>query len=142
MWAVIIEMASSQNVVVIGLKFLIIDIIIMMIIVVIFLVSFDLQDQCSCVELLGIFLGFFLFFFSCFVVFLYNVHYVILLLFIEVLLLGVFLLIRFYYFLVYGLFGMFVFLLIMVCMGGFRVSILVFLSRFSGRDFWFFSIVV
>lgn len=66
----------------------------------------------------------------------YNVHYLVLLLRIELILL------RVVYFL-YGswfggdsLLGSFFFFLLMACMGGFSVSLLVSLSRGLGRDFW------
>lgn len=66
---------------------------------------------------------------------LYNVHYLILLLRIEMILLGV-------AFFLYGRFfgadrmvGILLFFLLMACMGGFRVSLLVSLFRGLGQDF-------
>jgi len=65
----------------------------------------------------------------------YNVHYIYLLLILELLLLRTFLLLGCFTFVGYGLVGIFFFLLLMVCMGGFRISVLVRVSRFYGRDF-------
>jgi hypothetical protein len=65
----------------------------------------------------------------------------ILLFLLEVLLLGVFLFVGLSFLGVCGIQGMFVFLLVMVCIGGFGISLLVSLSRFIGRDFWFFCFI-
>lgn len=92
-------------------------------------------------ELLGIFVGSFLFFVSLFLVFFYNRHFIILLLLIELMLLGV-LVYSFSVFIGgYGIYSFFIFLLVVVCMGGFSISLLVSVSRFFGRDFWFFKFV-
>jgi hypothetical protein len=92
--------------------------------------TLDLQNQSSFVELLGIFVLFFLFFSCVFLFIFYNVHYVYLLLLLEGLLLGVFLYIIFHGLFFFGLFGLFLFLLVMVCLGGFSISLLVSLARF------------
>nr|SPC34977.1 NADH dehydrogenase subunit 4L [Paraleius leontonychus] len=73
-----------------------------------------------------------------FVIFLfYNVHYLVLLLSIELILLGT----LFFLFVNWGggesLVNVFLFFLLMACMGGFSVSLLVSLFRGLGRDFWF-----
>lgn len=92
-------------------------------------------------ELLGIFLGLFLFFFSIFLILFYNVHYIVLLLIVELLLLGIFVYLFFNFFGAAGLYSCFLFILLMVCMGGFRISLLVSISRFFGGDFWFFKFI-
>jgi hypothetical protein len=72
-----------------------------------------------------------------YVMFFYHFHYMLLLLGLELILLSVFVLFR------YGLSGFlvswccFVFLLVLVCMGGFGISLVVSLARCCGRDFWF-----
>lgn len=101
-------------------------------------VSFDLQDQCSVDKLLRIM--FFYFFVLCFfvgfyLIFFYHSHYLIVLLGLELVLLSVFLGFVIFYFSSLVYFGPFVFLLVLVCMGGFRVSLLVSVSRFYGKDF-------
>jgi hypothetical protein len=65
----------------------------------------------------------------------------ILLLLLEMILLAVFLFIGLRLMVVYGVHGLFSFLLVIVCIGGFGVSLLVSLSRLFGRDFWFFRFV-
>jgi len=40
-----------------------------------------------------------------------------------------------------GAHSLFVFLLLIVCMGGFGISMVVYISRFFGRDFWLFKFV-
>jgi len=42
----------------------------------------------------------------------------------------------------YGIVSLFVFLLVLVCIGGFGVSVMVDLARRLGRDFWFFDFVI
>ena len=37
--------------------------------------------------------------------------------------------------------GLFLFLVVVVCMGGFSISLLVGVSRYYGRDFWFFRYI-
>jgi len=63
------------------------------------------------------------------------------LLVLEGILLGIFLFIILNFISFYGLFGLFLFLLLVVCMGGFSVSLLVSLARFFGRDFSCFSFI-
>ncbi len=71
-----------------------------------------------------------------YVIFLYHFHYMVVLLGLEMVLLSVFVFFR------YGLAGSlvswacFVFLLVLVCMGGFGISLVVSLARCRGRDFW------
>jgi hypothetical protein len=80
-----------------------------------------------------VFFGFFLIGF--YVMFLYHFHYIIVLLGLEMVLLSVFV------FFSYRLTGSlvswvcFVFLLVLVCIGGFGISLVVALSRCRGRDF-------
>mgnify|MGYP004524283799 CR=1 FL=1 len=92
-------------------------------------------------ELLGIVLGLFLFLRGLFLIFFYNVHFVRLLLFVELSLLGVFLGLFFSFSGGFGIYSSFVFLLVMVCMGGFGISLVVSVSRFFGHDFWFIKFV-
>jgi hypothetical protein len=61
------------------------------------------------------------------------------LLVLEVLVLSVFMLLGLGLTGRFGLFSLFFFLVVGVCMGGYRVSLLVRVSRCFGRDFWFFS---
>nr|QFG71649.1 NADH dehydrogenase subunit 4L [Oribatula sp. XFX] len=82
-------------------------------------------------------LGLYFFLFGLFLLFLYSVHYVYILLMIELVLLGSFVFLFFSFFGVLGLYMSFVFLLVVVCMGGFSISLLVSISRCYGRDFWF-----
>ena len=86
-------------------------------------------------DLAGIFFVYFLFFYRFFIFVFYNVHYLILLLLLEGLLLRSFLLLGISFLYLYGLVGLFVFLLVVVCIGGFGISLLVSVSRFHGRDF-------
>lgn len=65
----------------------------------------------------------------------YRAHYIVLLFRVEYLLLGVFVCLFFDFWGLAGLQGAFLFILILVCMGGFRISLLLAASRFFGRDF-------
>jgi len=56
----------------------------------------------------------------------------------EIMLLVVFLGVRLVFFRVYGMYGLFCFLLVMVCMGGYGVSLLMICSRGIGQDFSYF----
>jgi len=78
---------------------------------------------------------FFLFFVSFIMIIFYNVHYMYVLLLLEILLLRVFMYLVWGFLSVFGLVGLFTFLLILVCMGGFRVSLLISVARLNGRDF-------
>jgi hypothetical protein len=86
-------------------------------------------------ELLGISIGVIIFAFSLFMILFYNAHYIVLLLLLEMILLGLLFFFVTSYFLGLGLLGAFVFLLIMVCIGGFSIALLVSVSRLTGRDF-------
>ena len=92
-------------------------------------------------KLKGIILCLFMFFFSFFSMVFYNVHYIFILLLLEIILLRVFIFLCWFFILTFGLRGLFVFLLVMVCIGGFSISLLVSVSRFFGRDFWYFRFV-
>lgn len=94
------------------------------------------------IELLGIFFSIFLFSLGVLFIFFYNAHYIVLLLIIELILLRVFLFLFFVFLGVFGLYGPFFFLLVIVCLGGFSVSFLVSISRLFGRDFWFFKFIL
>lgn len=76
-----------------------------------------------------------------YLIFVFYRHYLLVLLGLEFVMLSVFLFVRvgvgFYYLGV----GKFLFLLVLVCMGGFGVSVLVFVSRGHGRDTWKFGVV-
>lgn len=87
-------------------------------------------------ELLGIFFGF-LVFAGMFIFLFYNVHYFVLLLRLEIILLGVTFFLIFCFGSGFDLVSVFFFLLLMACIGGFRISLLVFLFRRFGKDFWF-----
>jgi hypothetical protein len=132
--ALMIEITRTEMATKIGFMAFIDLIVIADAITMISFLTFDLQNQCS-VELLGIFFCVFLFFFSLSMIVLYGIHYIIVLLFLESLLLSVFLYFGFGFIISFGLAGLFVFILIIVCMGGFRISLLVSLARFFGRDF-------
>nr|QYF07811.1 NADH dehydrogenase subunit 4L [Oribatula sakamorii] len=82
------------------------------------------------------FFCFFSFFVGLILVVLYNFHYTILLVGLEVLMLGLFVLLCLGGLGSFSFMGVFLFLLVMVCMGGFGVSLLVSLARSYGRDFW------
>jgi len=66
----------------------------------------------------------------------YNNYYLLVLLYLEILLFRVFLLVGFGGGLV-GLVGVFIFLLVLVCMGGYSISLLISIFRGWGNDFWF-----
>jgi len=83
----------------------------------------------------GLFFCLFMFFFGVFVISLYNVHYILILLSLEILLLSVYGLLGLYFFDCFGLYGLFFYLMVVVCMGGYGVSLLVYMSRYCGRDF-------
>lgn len=85
--------------------------------------------------------GVYLFFFRLFLILFYNSHYIVLLLMVELLLLSIFIYLLFDFFGVLGLYGAFLFILVTVCLGGYRISLLVATSRFFGRDFWFFKFI-
>ncbi len=70
-----------------------------------------------------------------YLVFFFHSHYIIVLLGLELILFSVFVSFVMYYFNSVVYFGSFIFLLVLVCMGGFRVSLLVSISRFFGKDF-------
>jgi hypothetical protein len=76
-----------------------------------------------------------------YVVFVFYRHYLLVLLGLEFVMLSVFLFVSvrvgFYYLGV----GKFLFLLVLVCIGGFSVSVLVFVCRLSGRDVWKFGVL-
>jgi len=89
---------------------------------------------------------FFYFFVFCFLVgfylvFFFHSHYLIVLLGVELILLSVFLSFVMFYFSCLVYYGSFLYLLVLVCIGGFRVSLLVSLSRFLGKDFWVFGFI-
>ena|ERR1700712_196623 len=96
--------------------------------------SFDLQSQCS-VELSGIIFSYFLFLIGFLMLIFYRVHYIIFLLVLEILLLSIFLVVCLRFLFSEGLTGLFLFVLVIVCMGGFRISLLVSIARLIGRDF-------
>jgi hypothetical protein len=100
--------------------------------------SFDLQNQCSVLNFVGVSYYFFflVFLVGFFVMFFYHYHYMIVLVGLEMVLLSVF--VFFCYSLACPLVSWvcFVFILVLVCMGGFGVSLLVGLSRVVGKDFW------
>lgn len=73
-------------------------------------------------------IGFYLMFF-------YHFHYIIALLGLEMCLLSVFVFISYLFGGFLSSWVCFVFLLVLVCMGGFGVSLLVNLARCCGRDF-------
>ena len=79
---------------------------------------------------------YFVFILGLYVMFFYHFHYMVILIGLEMVLLSVFV------FLGNSLAGglvswsCFVFLLVVVCMGGYGVSLLVSMARGVGRDFW------
>jgi len=72
----------------------------------------------------------------------FHSHYMLVLLGLEMSMLAIFLFFCCFYLSSLGYPGSFLFLMIMVCMGGFRVSLLVYVSRSRGRDFWGFSFLL
>jgi len=76
-----------------------------------------------------------------YMVFFFHSHYMIVLLGLELVLLSIFFCFRMFYFSSLSYFGSFVYLLVLVCMGGFSVSLLVHISRSFGKDFWCFGFV-
>lgn len=134
------EITSTEIAISIGFSIFKVNNDIIDIVMAIFLLPFDLQNQCS-FELFGIFFSYFVFFFCLFLILIYRRHYVFLLLLIELFLLGLFIYMCWFFFLSFGIMGLFIFLLVIVCMGGFSISLLVSLARGIGRDFWFSSFI-
>lgn len=130
-----IEIARREMATVIGLIDFIIFVVTIIDIAVMFPFILLIYKIIVSFELLGIILGLYFFLFGLFLLFLYSVHYVYILLMIELVLLGSFVFLFFSFFGVLGLYISFVFLLVVVCMGGFRISLLVSISRCYGRDF-------
>uniref|UniRef100_UPI00315CCD5D NADH dehydrogenase subunit 4L n=1 Tax=Allonothrus sinicus TaxID=3138099 RepID=UPI00315CCD5D len=81
----------------------------------------------------------FLFLVGFYLIFYFHSHYLIVLLGLEMVLLSVFFSVAVFFFGGLVSFGPFVFLLLLVCMGGFSVSLLVSVSRSFGKDFWRFG---
>ena len=72
----------------------------------------------------------------------FNVHYMFLLVLLEFFLFGVFLSFCFGNLTPFGYPVLFFFLLVIVCMGGFAVSLLVRVSRSVGKDHWLLKFLV
>ena len=66
----------------------------------------------------------------------FNFHFIILLLRLEIMLLGVFLALCLGYLEGVGVGGIFFYLLVLVCIGGYGISLLVSLYRGAGCDWW------
>jgi hypothetical protein len=122
---------------VMGFMFLVQRMEINILIEVIFSLFFDLQDQCF--GFWEVFFRWFFFGFGCLVIFLFGVHYIFVFLGLEFMLFSVFLFFGLVGSVGYVSFSLFFFLLVLVCMGGFGISLLVFFSRCLGRDFWIFK---
>jgi len=130
----IIEIIKIQMAIKIGFMFFFIVVDRIIVEIKISFISFDLQNQCF-IKLSGILISCVLFFIGFLMLIFYRVHYIILLLVIEILLLSTFLVLCVSFLFSEGLSGLFLFILVMVCIGGFGISLLVSMARLFGRDF-------